>query len=257
VTGGQPLHHDREDVADAALGVALGLLLDRSHAPGRLVPDLVLELLQQERLGLGRRQARGALERADRLVPHLVDLRLAGGHPALTFGDVDLALLELLLAREQTLLERGDLPRRASRAVALFGVRRRRSRLRPGARGAELRRARGQDSGRDHQSGREPQGHDDRRDHSFHCVPLPFATARGRRREFSHCPWNAAGRTVPGSKREMSRKATVRPPRQMAAVMRCWVGSAGRARPDAARDRSLGWFVVAVVTEAAASAGKC
>jgi hypothetical protein len=42
----------------------------------------------------------------------------------------------------------------------------------------------------------------------------------------------------------------------MAAVMRCWVGSAGRARPDAALDRSLGSFVVAVVTEAAASAGK-
>jgi hypothetical protein len=40
----------------------------------------------------------------------------------------------------------------------------------------------------------------------------------------------------------------------MAAVVRCWVGSAGRARPDAVPDRPLGWFWVAVVTEAAASA---
>jgi hypothetical protein len=40
----------------------------------------------------------------------------------------------------------------------------------------------------------------------------------------------------------------------MAAVMRCWVGSAGRARPDAVHDRPRWWFVLAVVTEAAASA---
>jgi hypothetical protein len=40
----------------------------------------------------------------------------------------------------------------------------------------------------------------------------------------------------------------------MAAVVRCWVGSAGRARPDAVLGRPRGSFVVAVFTEAAASA---
>ena len=35
VAGGQPLHDDREDVAHAPVGVALGLLLDLAHAAAR------------------------------------------------------------------------------------------------------------------------------------------------------------------------------------------------------------------------------
>ena len=58
VAGGQALHDDREDVAHAPLGVALGLLLDLAQAAGRVVAHLVLELLHQHRLGLRRRQAR-------------------------------------------------------------------------------------------------------------------------------------------------------------------------------------------------------
>src|SRR3954454_14947889 len=46
--GGEPLHDDGEDVANAAVGVALGLLLDLAHEPRTVVADLVLELLEQE-----------------------------------------------------------------------------------------------------------------------------------------------------------------------------------------------------------------
>ena len=44
VAGGHPLHDDGEDVAHAAVGVALGLLLDLAHAARAVVADLVLEL---------------------------------------------------------------------------------------------------------------------------------------------------------------------------------------------------------------------
>ena len=58
VAGGEALHDDGEDVADAAVGVALGLLLDLAHEPRRVVADLVLELLEQDLLGLRGRDAR-------------------------------------------------------------------------------------------------------------------------------------------------------------------------------------------------------
>ena len=61
VAGGEALHDDGEDVAHAAVGVALGLLLDLAHEAGRVVADLVLELLEQQVLGLARpRGRRGA-----------------------------------------------------------------------------------------------------------------------------------------------------------------------------------------------------
>src|SRR6478752_4677225 len=62
--GSQPLHDHGEDVADAAVGVALGLLLDLADEAGRVVADLVLELLEQQLLGLRGGEARDALERA-------------------------------------------------------------------------------------------------------------------------------------------------------------------------------------------------
>ena len=58
VAGGEPLHDDGEDVAHAAVGVALGLLLDLADEPRGVVADLVLELLEQQLLGLRRRRAR-------------------------------------------------------------------------------------------------------------------------------------------------------------------------------------------------------
>ena len=52
MTRGEALHDDGEDVAHAPVGVALGLLLDLAHEAGGVVADLVLELLQQQVLGL-------------------------------------------------------------------------------------------------------------------------------------------------------------------------------------------------------------
>ena len=65
MAGGEALHDDGEDVADAAVGVALGLLLDLADEPGRVVADLVLEFLEQDLLGLGGGDAADALEFAD------------------------------------------------------------------------------------------------------------------------------------------------------------------------------------------------
>jgi hypothetical protein len=86
VAGGHALHHDREDVADAAVGVALGLLLDLAHEPRRVVAQLVLEVLEQHRLGLARAQPGDRLERADALVTQLLDRRLALADLPLALG---------------------------------------------------------------------------------------------------------------------------------------------------------------------------
>ncbi len=47
VTGGEALHADREDVANAALGLPLGLLLDLADPARGVVPCLLLDLGQQ------------------------------------------------------------------------------------------------------------------------------------------------------------------------------------------------------------------
>ena len=65
VAGGKALHDDGEDVAHAPVGVALGLLFDLADEAGGIVADLVLELLEQELLGLGGGVAGRALERFD------------------------------------------------------------------------------------------------------------------------------------------------------------------------------------------------
>src|ERR1700750_2082422 len=54
----------RRCIATAALGVALGLLLDLADYPRRVVPGLVLDVLEQRLLGLAGAQPRDALERA-------------------------------------------------------------------------------------------------------------------------------------------------------------------------------------------------
>ncbi len=68
VAGGDPLHADGEDVAHAAVGVALGLLLDLAHELGGLVADLVLQLFQQQLLRLRGGHAGEPLELALELV---------------------------------------------------------------------------------------------------------------------------------------------------------------------------------------------
>ncbi len=85
VGGRQSLHADREDVAHAALGLALGLLLDLADAAGRVVLGLLLDLLQQHLLGLGARHPGQALERA-------LDLQTALGERRALLLDVGLAL---------------------------------------------------------------------------------------------------------------------------------------------------------------------
>jgi hypothetical protein len=76
VTRGHALHHDAQDVADPAVGVALGLLLDLAHLAGALVADLILQLAQQDLLGLRRAQAGDTLELAHVALAYLADLRL-------------------------------------------------------------------------------------------------------------------------------------------------------------------------------------
>jgi hypothetical protein len=119
-----------------------------------------------------------AREGAHRLVADLVDLLLARGHPPLAFGDIGLALLERFLACEEPLVSpavfrflRGGLARVGSSLDRRSGSRRR----------GDTRRTLRQHPRRDHQAGREAQGHHDRRDHDFHCVSSP------RRRR----PWAA------------------------------------------------------------------
>jgi hypothetical protein len=83
VARGQTLHDGREDRPGAAVGVALGLLLDLPDRASLLVAQLVLELAEQDLLGLGRRQARDALQ-----LPQLAGTGLLQLHR----GDVEVAL---------------------------------------------------------------------------------------------------------------------------------------------------------------------
>jgi hypothetical protein len=69
VPGREPLHADRQDVAHAPLGIALGRLLDLTDAACRIVAGLVLDLLEQQLLGACRRQAGDPLERVRQLLP--------------------------------------------------------------------------------------------------------------------------------------------------------------------------------------------
>ena len=79
VAGGQALHAHRQDVAHAALGLALGLLLDLADPPRGVVPGLLLDLLEQQLLGPGRRHA-GRPARARARAPGApVRARLAPG----------------------------------------------------------------------------------------------------------------------------------------------------------------------------------
>ena len=57
VAAGHPLHAGGEDAARAPVGVAAGLLLDLADQPGAVVAQLVLELAQQDLLGLAGAQA--------------------------------------------------------------------------------------------------------------------------------------------------------------------------------------------------------
>ena len=64
VLGREPLHRDREDVAGAALGLALGLRLDLLQPHPGLVAGLLLDLGEQQLLGLRGAQPRDPLQLA-------------------------------------------------------------------------------------------------------------------------------------------------------------------------------------------------
>ena len=99
---GEALHTHREDVADASLGLPLGLVLDLANAACRVVLGLVLDLLEQQLLGARRRQPRDLLERplelltgrGDRLAL-LLYLRLTAGKMVFPAGERSRALGEL------------------------------------------------------------------------------------------------------------------------------------------------------------------
>ncbi len=94
VAGGEPLHTDREDVAHAALRLALGLLLDLPDPARRIVARLFLDLCEQQLLGLGAGHPRELLERPL--------------HLAAAVGELGALLLELGLPTSQHLLALGD-----------------------------------------------------------------------------------------------------------------------------------------------------
>ena len=106
MAGGEPLHGDREDRAHAALGVALGLLLDGAQDLRRVVAGLVLDLLEQRLLGLAGAQAGDALQRALVLVAQMRELLLLRGEALRVRLQVALARVELGRAAVERALER-------------------------------------------------------------------------------------------------------------------------------------------------------
>ena len=223
VAGGEALHDDGEDVAHAALGVALGLLLDLADEPGGVVADLVLELLEQELLGLRRGEPGDALERADVALVGLVGLAASCSRSDLLAGvELGGAHGQRLLARHQALLHAPDLLAAGVGVVHLGRVARG---LLGGAPCRGRRRAwpgRGEPWGsldqqrrRDHQAGRKH----DRRDHDFHC-PCPLSVrrpaGRGEIRCFDFQRRQIGSGPEPGARGSASGRQRL-PPRQMAA----------------------------------------
>ena len=103
VAARHPLHDGREDAPRPPLGVLLGLVFYLANELGALVADLVLELAQQDLLGLTRAEAREALQLAQ-----LLALRLLEGGAVLlevALSVVEGSLGELGAAGAQLLLD--------------------------------------------------------------------------------------------------------------------------------------------------------
>ena len=109
VAGGEALHDDGEDVAHAPVGVALGLLLDLADEAGGIVTDLVLELLEQELLGLGGGVAGRALERFDVALVGFGGLLLAAGERLRLGLELGGARVQRRFTADEALLETADL----------------------------------------------------------------------------------------------------------------------------------------------------
>jgi hypothetical protein len=162
-----------EDVAHAAVGVALGLLLDLADEAAeswRIWSSSSLRRMLGLRGGIP-----NALELADVTLAKLRDLLFS-------LRQVSLGRLELSHAR----LERSSRPTSRSSRRPISALRASASSsLRAGGFGGlgavgrsratgDARHALGQQQRGDHQTSREAQGHHDRRDHDFHFpIPLP------------------------------------------------------------------------------------
>ena len=109
MAGGEALHDDGEDVAHAPVGVALGLLLDLADEAGGIVTDLVLELLEQELLGLGGGVAGRALERFDVALVGFGGLLLAAGERLRLGLELGGARVQRRFTADEALLETADL----------------------------------------------------------------------------------------------------------------------------------------------------
>ena len=96
VARGEALHRDGEDAAHAALGVALGLVLDLAQDLDRVVAGLVLDLLDEQLLGLRRAHARRrARARARAPGGASSSVRRSSSSACVRVGQVGRALLEL------------------------------------------------------------------------------------------------------------------------------------------------------------------
>ena len=183
-----------------------------AQEPGRVVADLVLELLEQELLGLRRRQARDALERAHGLLADLGELRLLCSRQLGARARVELGRR----ARRAPPRGRAGAPRGApvsARRVGRLGRRRQRPAAAPGAgarRGAAAAARAASPAARPRPPGRPPE-RPPRSRFPLPC-PLPDAGPVGRGAS-SFTGLFAGGRpSRPGRAEETSRKAAHRPP---------------------------------------------
>ncbi len=116
VAGRHPLHHGREDAAGAAVGVGAGLLLHLADHARALVPKLVLQLLQEDLLGLPGGEPGHPLELADlvalgllQLIAAEVEVAPAVFQRALEIGELGGPQVHGGLLRPEALLQPGQL----------------------------------------------------------------------------------------------------------------------------------------------------
>jgi len=116
VGGGKPAHADGKDVAHAALGLELGLLVDLAQDLGRVVAGLVLDLLEEHLLGLRGAESGDALELAQVLALALleqlalvVELAVAVVEPVVAATQLGQLDVDRLLLGDHALLDADDL----------------------------------------------------------------------------------------------------------------------------------------------------
>src|SRR6188508_2634548 len=109
---GDTLERIGDEVARAALRLALRLLVQLAHAPGEIVPDELLRLGEQSRLRFGDGHATDPLELCElallrflQVFLELLDVRLAVGNALVAPLELPLPALDLVLAGQEALLD--------------------------------------------------------------------------------------------------------------------------------------------------------